>query len=290
MKKITLLFILLFAINIYSQSKGISYQAVLLNPSTSPSQVVTQNVPLIEKDICMLFKFMDEFSNIEYQEIIQTKTDKYGMVNLMIGSGEQTGGYAASFANITWNTLGKKLYVGVSIKGGCLSFEEISNHDLAYVPFAYSAVNAENVTGVVAIENGGTNATSLRDALKNLQLENVDNTADANKPISTATQTALDLKVDKAAGKGLSTEDYSTAEKTKLAAISGTNTGDQDLSNLATNTALDLKVDKAAGKGLSTEDYSTAEKTKLAAISGTNTGDQDLSSYATTANLEAKAN
>ena len=58
-------------------------------------------------------------------------------------------------------------------------------------------------------------------------LTNVDNTTDLNKPVSTATTTALALKVDKVAGKGLSTEDYTTVEKTKLAAISGTNTGDQ---------------------------------------------------------------
>lgn len=50
-------------------------------------------------------------------------------------------------------------------------------------------------------------------------LSNVDNTSDANKPISTATQTALDLKVDKVAGKQLSTEDYTTSEKNKLAGI-----------------------------------------------------------------------
>ena len=37
------------------------------------------------------------------------------------------------------------------------------------------------------------------------------------------------LKVDKVTGKGLSTEDYTTAEKSKLAGITGTNTGDQNL-------------------------------------------------------------
>ena len=50
-------------------------------------------------------------------------------------------------------------------------------------------------------------------------LSNVDNTSDINKPISTDTQTALDLKVDKVAGKQLSTEDYTTSEKNKLAGI-----------------------------------------------------------------------
>ena len=52
-----------------------------------------------------------------------------------------------------------------------------------------------------------------------INLGNVDNTSDANKPISTATQTALDLKVDKVVGKGLSTNDYTTVEQTKLSGI-----------------------------------------------------------------------
>ena len=52
-------------------------------------------------------------------------------------------------------------------------------------------------------------------------LGNVDNTADVDKPISTAQQTALDNKVDKETGKGLSTNDYTTAEKNKLNGIEG---------------------------------------------------------------------
>ena len=42
-----------------------------------------------------------------------------------------------------------------------------------------------------------------------------------------AIQTDLTSKVDKVDGKNLSTNDYTTAEKTKLSAITGTNTGDQ---------------------------------------------------------------
>ena len=53
----------------------------------------------------------------------------------------------------------------------------------------------------------------------NIGLGNVDNTSAANKPVSTAQQSALDNKVDKVTGKQLSTEDYTTAEKTKLSGI-----------------------------------------------------------------------
>jgi hypothetical protein len=135
--------------------------------------------------------------------------------------------------------------------------------------------------------NGYSGNVSITKA--DLGLGNVQNTSDADKVISTRTQTALDTKVDKVSGKSLSSNDYSTAEKTKLAAITGTNTGDQDLSSFATTTTLDTKVDKVSGKSLSSNDYSTAEKTKLAAITGTNTGDQDLSSFATTSALALKA-
>jgi uncharacterized protein (TIGR02145 family) len=68
----------------------------------------------------------------------------------------------------------------------------------------------------------------------------VDNTSDANKPVSTAVQTALSTKVDKVTGKELSTNDYSTAEKAKLTAITGSNTGDQV--NIAGNAATATKL------------------------------------------------
>lgn len=65
---------------------------------------------------------------------------------------------------------------------------------------------------------------------------------------------AIDGKVDKVTGKGLSTNDYTTAEKNKLGA-------------LPSNSELQAGyVAKVSGKGLSTEDYTTAEKTKLGAL------------------------
>lgn len=54
----------------------------------------------------------------------------------------------------------------------------------------------------------------------NMGLGNVDNTNDASKPISAATQAALLNKVNVAEGKQLSTNDYTNVEKAKLATIS----------------------------------------------------------------------
>ena len=50
-------------------------------------------------------------------------------------------------------------------------------------------------------------------------LNQVNNTSDMNKPISTATQAALDGKVDKVPGKQLSTNDYSAEEKSTVAQL-----------------------------------------------------------------------
>lgn len=73
-------------------------------------------------------------------------------------------------------------------------------------------------------------------------------------------------KVDKVTGKGLSAEDYTTAEKTKLAGLSNYDDGAIRASISALDSAVTGKVDKVAGKGLSTNDYTDGEKTLVATI------------------------
>lgn len=99
--------------------------------------------------------------------------------------------------------------------------------------------------------------------------------------ISTITglQAAIDDKVVKVTGKGLSTNDYTTAEKTKLTGIAAGATANRadslnaDKSHVHAMTdvtgltgALDNKVDTVAGKGLSTNDFTTILKDKLDSI------------------------
>ena len=80
-----------------------------------------------------------------------------------------------------------------------------------------------------------------------------------------------DTKVDKVSGKGLSTNDYTTDEKNKLAGIeTGANktvvdssissTSKNPVQNKVVNTALSNKVDKVSGKGLSTNDLTNTLK------------------------------
>lgn len=116
------------------------------------------------------------------------------------------------------------------------------------------------------------------------------------------TNTLVETKVDKVEGKQLSTEDYTTEEKTKLAGLENyddtavksdiaanaeaieaeverakaaekvnadaitTEVERATTAESELNTKIDTKVDKVDGKQLSTEDYTTAEKAKLASL------------------------
>lgn len=70
-------------------------------------------------------------------------------------------------------------------------------------------------------------------------------------------ETEISKKQNAVPGKGLSTNDYTTPEKNKLA---GLKTQSQ------IDAAINAKQDKVSGKGLSTNDYTNAEKTKLGGL------------------------
>ena len=104
------------------------------------------------------------------------------------------------------------------------------------------------------------------------------------KANATDLTSGLALKVDKITGKELSTNDYTTIEKNKLTAITGTNTGDQDLSSFAT--ALSL-ADKA-----NTTDVTTSIALKANLISPTLVtpilGDATATSVTASSDIKAK--
>ena len=211
MKKIITLLLLLTTTLIYSQTPGITYQAVLYNPGGEilPGNNNT-NAVLLNKNICLRFSIKDAQASLEYQETQAVKTDEFGMVNLLIGSGVQIGGYATNFSSIVWNSSTKKLQVEIDATGTCVNFIEVSNQNFSAVPFAYASKTAEKITGIVPITNGGTGSTTVSGAKTNLGLNNVDNTSDINKPISSATQTALNGKentINKSTDTALGTSD-----------------------------------------------------------------------------------
>ncbi|MEN8885493.1 MAG: hypothetical protein ABF246_03825, partial [Winogradskyella sp.] len=146
MKRIILAaFLLCVSLIGYTQTNGITYQAVIINPEAQELSGTNQfNTPLANRNICMQFSILDENLDIEYQETISVNTDEFGMVNLIIGTGNQTGGYANTFQNILWSANAKNLKVDINTNGACANFNEISNQPFTFVPFALFALNSEN--------------------------------------------------------------------------------------------------------------------------------------------------
>jgi len=287
---------LLFSLSAFAQNEGINFQGVARN--AAGEVLVSQKI-----NLRLSILLGSETGTVAYMETRQTTTNPQGVFAVVVGD-DKALTKSTNFSSINWTPSPKFIKVEMDPNAGT-NFLVMGTSRLQAVPFAFHAygIDASNVKGVLPLSSGGTGVASMTELKTSLGLDVFNNAA-------------LETKVDKVAGKGLSTNDYTTADKNKLEAITGTNTGDQDLSGYATTTqlatkanasdvitglgtkanaadvttSLATKVDKVTGKGLSTNDYTTAEKTKLAAITGTNTGDQDLSGYATTSQLAAKAN
>jgi hypothetical protein len=274
---------LLFSLTALAQNEGINFQGVARN--AAGEVLVSQNI-----NLRLSILLGSETGTVAYVETRQVTTNPQGVFAVVVGD-DKALTKSTNFSTINWTPSPKFIKVEMDPNAGS-NYLVMGTSRLQAVPFAFYAngVDASNVKGVLPVSSGGTGESSISDLKTSLGLDQVNNAA-------------LDNKVDKVAGKGLSTNDFTTAEKNKLAAITGTITGGQDLSGYATTaelatkanaadvtTSLATKVDKVSGKELSTNDFTTAEKNKLAAITGTNTGDQDLSGYSTTAQLASKAN
>ena len=190
MKKLLFSLILLLVSYVGFSQKGLSYQAVILDPAKIeiPGQDISSQ-PLVNGDVWMKFSIYNG-STLQFEEVHKTRTDAYGLVNLLIGSVS-----SASFNSLVWDSSQKSLYVYASFDQGG-SYTKISDQKLNYNPYALFAETAGKLSGVLAIANGGTGATTAADARANLGLDQVNNTSDAAKPVSTATQAALDLKAN----------------------------------------------------------------------------------------------
>jgi hypothetical protein len=235
MKKLLTFIFLFVSVLGFSQNTGINFQGVGRNAS---------GVVLATQKISLRFSVIQgsETGAVEYVESKEVTTNAQGIFSVVIGDGTQIS-KTGNFTDINWKINPKFLKVEMDPAGGS-SFAAMGTTRLQSVPFAYYAngVNADNVEGVLSASKGGTGVASISALKTTLGVDQINNTSDLAKPISTATQAALDLKVDKVNGKQLSTNDFSTSEKNKLAAISGTNTGDQDLSGLATASQLNTKA------------------------------------------------
>jgi len=278
---------------------GIQFQALATDANGHPAagRVIYVKDAIIAKTAT---------GTIVYSETFKVTASSAGIFTIVLGKGTYAGG-VSSIANIDWANgpffLNLKIAVEPTVPTASWNvnneYVDLGTSQFWSVPYALYAGSVKgldtklNIADTAAMLKPYFTAINLKANIESptftgtvsgitkamVGLANADNTSDLNKPISTATQAALDLKANAA--------DVTTALALKA------NTSDvTEALNLKANAAdvtnsLATKVDKVTGKELSTNDYTTAEKTKLAAITGTNTGDQDLSALAVAADVNA---
>lgn len=125
MNKILFLTLLLICVfKSFSQSQGISYQAIILDPSS-------QNNILPNNNIILQFTIINDFGVEEYKETHNATTDKYGMVNLVVGSGNSL--INKDFSSIIWDGVSKKLKIEIDFDSSN-NFIQLSEQNLYYMP------------------------------------------------------------------------------------------------------------------------------------------------------------
>jgi hypothetical protein len=134
MKRFSIFLLMLIAVQpLIAQTDGISYQAVILDPNGQelPGVDAEGNI-LPNTGIAIRFTIIDANNMEEYQEIQQTHTDEFGMINLVIGQADPD-----AFALISWNGTAKDLRVEIDFSGSGDEFVTMSRESMTFVPYAY---------------------------------------------------------------------------------------------------------------------------------------------------------
>jgi hypothetical protein len=139
-------------------------------------------------------------SKNEYQEITPITTNVLGLFTIVVGANETNKIISVGpFENINWSKGEKYLQIEIDTVGD-LSFIHMGIQKINYLPFSFYAdnVNAENISGIIGISQGGTGLDNLKDIKVLYNIDKINNTPDSSKPISNLTLTAINDKLKKA--------------------------------------------------------------------------------------------
>ena len=198
-----LLFIVMIKTNSYAQT-GLNFQGVARS---------SNNVIIASQQISLRLSILQGSAtgSVEYSETRKVTTNAQGLFAVVIGDADATS-TMGSFNTINWKNTPKYLKIEMDANAGN-NYTTIGTTQFQYVAYAQfaSSVDAENIVGVVPVARGGTGATNLTTFKSSLVLDKINNTSDADKPISTKTQTALDLKLNAADTSKYTKQSYTDA-------------------------------------------------------------------------------
>ena len=131
-----------------SQTLGISYQAVIIDPEKPQSTTGdTQGGVLVNQVVTIQFTVLNENDEEEYQEVHITRTDGYGMINLVLGQGSSS--EQQVFKEIHWNGRIKKLRVEINFSTRP-EFTILSEQLLTYMPHPINEEDQRKLTLLLA--------------------------------------------------------------------------------------------------------------------------------------------
>jgi hypothetical protein len=189
---------LIIVLQLYCQTglsqgqKGIAFQAV----ARTTNGVVMPNKKM-QIRISILKDTMAE--ELLYQELKSITTSPLGLFTILIGAAEPAKIITiGTFEKINWTSGTYFLRVEIDPENH-LQFIRIGQQQIQYAAYAFSAdhVLAENIEGVLSIQQGGTGVNNLPAFKSSLQIDKVNNIPDSIKNLSKASVQALALKLDK---------------------------------------------------------------------------------------------
>ena len=136
----------LTAFGLAAQKKGLNYQAVVLDPKPVkiPGGEITGQ-PFKNGSLQVRFTLLSKNSEVDYEEVHDTKTDDFGLVNLSIGSGTSgalTGNATKqtyrTFDAVQWTSDLRQLKVELSFDKGA-TFNTVSLQPFNYMAYALYA-------------------------------------------------------------------------------------------------------------------------------------------------------
>ncbi len=138
MKKGIIGVLMLLSTALFGQQKGLQFQAVILDPEVIeiPGQTI-KGQALANGTVFLKFTLYTS-KGLDYEEIHETKTDAFGLVNVLIGQGKSAG----SFDAVSWDGPLKRLKVGLRLANQS-EFVEMSDQAMSFSPYALYAAGVD---------------------------------------------------------------------------------------------------------------------------------------------------